>query len=266
MGQVVKQVMEQGAGIITRRSARLSGWVDRMVWVGGGSEQARAVYPDIYPVMGIQSVGQVSQVVGEVERPLAAAGLTGLHRELKWFRSSADCSTVLVYFRPEALFAWRIGDPRELVGTSYSLFDLGVGDWERERFGDARLSAEPERFLDLVEDLLWRQLKDRELDPWAEWMVDRIVYSGGSVRIEQLAEEAVLSRRQLERKFGERIGLAPKAFSQLVRFRRSMGTLAGEGRLAELAVEGDYYDQAHWVKDFKRHAGMTPGMVRRRLE
>jgi transcriptional regulator GlxA family with amidase domain len=83
--------------------------------------------------------------------------------------------------------------------------------------------------------------------------------SGGRVSVAELARAADLSTRQLERRFHERVGFAPKLFARLVRFQRALSLLrAGGASLGEVAAACGYYDQPHLVRDFRRFAHESP--------
>src|SRR3954464_11943209 len=69
------------------------------------------------------------------------------------------------------------------------------------------------------------------------------------------------SRRRLAARFGDDVGLAPKAVGRILRFQRVLQLLAAEGgagRFAQIAAAGGYYDQPHLNRDFRDLAGCTP--------
>lgn len=79
-------------------------------------------------------------------------------------------------------------------------------------------------------------------------------------RIAELAEALGLSARRLEQVFHTEVGLTPKAYQRLHRFRRG---LVGIDRAAEIgwarfALERGYYDQSHFIGEFRAHSGLTP--------
>ncbi|WP_375056915.1 DUF6597 domain-containing transcriptional factor [Zobellella sp. DQSA1] len=75
-----------------------------------------------------------------------------------------------------------------------------------------------------------------------------------------------LGQRQLERQFGLWLGLSPKEYGRLLRVSHVRGRIkAGDGqRLTDLAHDAGYYDQAHFIHDFRQVVGMTPGQYRQR--
>ncbi len=84
----------------------------------------------------------------------------------------------------------------------------------------------------------------------------------GLVRVPELARHVGVSPRQLERVFAERVGVTPKNYLRVMRFQEVLRTLRGGVRStawAEVATSHGYYDQAHFIRDFKMFVGVTPG-------
>src|SRR5262245_4670927 len=118
-------------------------------------------------------------------------------------------------------------------------------------------------------DVLERRLSQASLRPRVarartlEHVVARVRASGGRTPIAELAREAGLSTRQLERSFRERVGLGPKTFARLVRFQRALALLRSpSSSLAEIAARCGYFDQAHLVRDFRQFADASPSRIR----
>ena len=81
----------------------------------------------------------------------------------------------------------------------------------------------------------------------------------GSVNISAMAREHALSTRQFERKFKEVAGLSPKLYSRIIRFQAATKhKLNGRCDLTEVAYACGYYDQSHFINDFREFSGYTP--------
>ncbi len=78
--------------------------------------------------------------------------------------------------------------------------------------------------------------------------------------LDVLVREVPAGRRQIERLFAGRIGVSPTTFARLARFDHAKrGILAREERtLTEIGLAAGYYDQAHFGREFRRLAAMTP--------
>src|SRR5437867_7208653 len=75
-----------------------------------------------------------------------------------------------------------------------------------------------------------------------------------------VSEEAGLSRRRFSQLFREQVGIPPKLYCRLVRFREVVRQVAAGGRVdwADVALAGGYYDQAHLAHESGGLSGMSP--------
>jgi AraC-like DNA-binding protein len=96
--------------------------------------------------------------------------------------------------------------------------------------------------------------------PSAEIMsVLRSVESDPSVRISQVRAAVGWSPRRLTERFRAEVGLAPKAYQRVRRLQGALGRLDGDARRgADIAADLGYFDQAHFVREFREFTGMTP--------
>lgn len=78
-----------------------------------------------------------------------------------------------------------------------------------------------------------------------------------------VAADLGVSERHLRRVFRETVGVSPKAFAKLARFRRALRVARVEGQAswANVAAVAGYYDQAHLIAEFRAIAGVTPRVL-----
>ncbi|MEQ9298970.1 MAG: helix-turn-helix transcriptional regulator [Cyclobacteriaceae bacterium] len=90
--------------------------------------------------------------------------------------------------------------------------------------------------------------------------VDMILEVRGHHSLDELSQHGQIGRRQLERKFASEVGLSPKYLSRVVRLQAALQQLLSQNHdnLTSLAYKKGYYDQAHFIKDFKAFTGPTP--------
>lgn len=88
------------------------------------------------------------------------------------------------------------------------------------------------------------------------------------VNVDELAKQACVSVRQLERQFKERTGIPPKLFIRLVRFSKAWIMREKNKDLSwlQIAHACDYADQMHMIRDFKDFVGVTPNILQSSLE
>jgi len=91
--------------------------------------------------------------------------------------------------------------------------------------------------------------------------VQRLQRMHGDIRIADLARMYCLSPRHFERKFKHYTGFSPKLFARLTRFYAAIDNYfdTSQKSLTEIAVECGYYDQSHFIQDFKMFSGHNPG-------
>lgn len=93
---------------------------------------------------------------------------------------------------------------------------------------------------------------------WA--LKSQIERSVGQEPVALLGQTAGLSLRNQARLFSLYLGLSPKTYAQILRFQSALKHLmkAPQINLAELASVCGYFDQSHFVRDFKRFSGGVP--------
>ena len=91
-------------------------------------------------------------------------------------------------------------------------------------------------------------------------IVNVIKTSKGLIDVDSLSSEACLSRKQFERIFSKYIGSSPKQYLKTVRLQLSLHlrNLNSNKNLTQLAYDCGYYDQSHFINDFKTQTGYTP--------
>jgi AraC-like DNA-binding protein len=113
----------------------------------------------------------------------------------------------------------------------------------------------------IVEDFLFEKLTDQvAIDHIVTATIDTMYSTGGALSIRQILASDKSKRRQLERKFTAQVGISPKQLSKVIRLQSVLSIMLNQrsGRLSQIAYDNDYYDQAHFNKDFKEFTGMTP--------
>jgi AraC-like DNA-binding protein len=103
-----------------------------------------------------------------------------------------------------------------------------------------------------------RVLQAPPLPAELEWAWRRLRETDGAVPIGALAAELGWSRRHFAASFHRELGMPPKAIARLLRFERAVERLRGGADLGDVALDSGYYDQAHFNRDFKQFAGLTP--------
>ena len=165
-----------------------------------------------------------------------------------------------VRFRPHGLYSFFRQPLRELAEQVIDLkFIFGKdGRIIESKMIEAKTNWER---ISLIQKFLLKQLNPIHWqDSFFHSALKLIKNSGGLISIDDLSLKVGLSGRQLERKFNEVIGLTPKLYSRIIRFQRLFPLIKQHpgSSLTWLANESGYFDQAHFIRDFKEFSGLTP--------
>jgi len=165
-----------------------------------------------------------------------------------------------IRFFPNGLKPFVGFDIDEITGRTLPIQDL----WGNEGaiLEDKILNAVSiEQRLLLVEIFLLGKLRNiTKNDPIIDRCVDSILNSDGNITINDLACQLNVGRRHLERKFISNVGVSPKLLSRIIRFNNTLNLIEHKqfSSLTMVAYEGGFYDQAHFIKDFKEFTGLNP--------
>lgn len=190
--------------------------------------------------------------------PMACVG--GMQTGAMVIEAPEGRSTVLgLRLHPAGAYAL-LGQPlSEISGQTVDLRDLiGAGSTELiERC--LQVSSGPER-VHVVSDWVSRSIaRSRRIDPAIAWMTHEIERYKGAVAIGSLRERIGMSKTRLVLAFRQQIGVTPKLYGRIVRFRNVLEILhMGGESLADVAIEAGYYDQPHMNAEFRELSGFTP--------
>ena len=115
--------------------------------------------------------------------------------------------------------------------------------------------------IEIVETFLLNKLNEKNtIDNIVRSTIDALLATGGNSPINAILKEDLSKRRQLERKFLKQIGISPKQLGKVIRLQTALKMLLNEKTetFTQIAYESAYYDQNHFIKDFKEFTGTTP--------
>lgn len=188
---------------------------------------------------------------------------SGLHPGFVTINSRGGAECIQVDFTPAGAFRFFALPMREIASrmvTLDELSDRGLRDL-RQRLGD-----EPDwaRRFDLVEAFVLERLaRGPKPDAAVAHAYGQILSSGGGKRVADIARSLGWSRKHLNQRFREEVGLGPKAVARMARFNRVLALAQGgvARDWADIAAACGYSDQAHLVREFRDFAGASPTAV-----
>lgn len=222
-----------------------------------------AIYPSGYLELAINiSEGVVVSVVND--RHIGMPPLEVLGQLTAPARIIAGKKTTLLVtrFYPHAtslFFPNRIAD---FTNDSVDLLDVFKADAVHlhDRMMDQRTLVQKIAVLDafLVKQLIASK-KNRSQVQLLETICRYTGPDGEGPDIEKLAVQHGISARYIQKLFLDYIGITPKRFFNIRRFNKSLQLIrSSHTSLTDIAYECGYYDQAHFIKEFKSFTGVTP--------
>lgn len=98
------------------------------------------------------------------------------------------------------------------------------------------------------------------VNPFIEFAVKQIISAPNSISITEISDNSGYSHKHLVKMFKDHVGLTPKSFLKVMRFQKAIEEMTKGSRpvWSHIALESGYYDQAHFINDFKQFSGFTP--------
>jgi AraC-like DNA-binding protein len=223
------------------------------------------VLPGTALVVGFQYRGQLAYLHDNKTYPLATAGITGLRDTYRVFQNTAGVGSVLVVFRENGAARFLRTPLHELFGESVSLEHFFDRDCLIELEEKLVSAAGDHPRISLVEEFLIKRLHERSPDLLVSRALEHIYLSKGTIRMSELAALLHTSASPLEKRFRQEVGASPKKFATIVRARNVLAAMenGNEGYAEYLSA---FYDQAHFIKDFKKFSSVTPEQYLKRLK
>ncbi|MEQ8526017.1 helix-turn-helix domain-containing protein [Gracilimonas sp.] len=173
---------------------------------------------------------------------------------------SGDSGMFAVRFHPEGLQPISKLAAKEFQDSAVPL-DMILGEEGVMLESQILKASSSEQRIDLIDQYLTDKFESCDVaDSIVKDAVSIIINSRGRQKIHELSIDSAVSRRTLERRFTDSVGLNLKQLSKIIRLKATVNKMINKeySTLTELAYDNGYYDQAHFIKDFKKYTGLTP--------
>lgn len=122
-------------------------------------------------------------------------------------------------------------------------------------------AADEHQRVTIIEDFLLNKLSEKAtIDHVVKATIETLLLTKGNTTITAILRNDLSKRRQLERKFFKQVGLSPKQLGKVIRLQAALKMLLNQKteNLTRIAYDNEYYDQAHFNRDFKELTGINP--------
>lgn len=147
----------------------------------------------------------------------------------------------------------------EITNKLFLLEDI-LGKSAREIQDMIAQTESTDKKIQMIQAYLVQLLTKSQPDQILDYCIKNILHSKGLITVSELERKTGYSSRWLHEKFIQKVGLSPKNLSSIVRFNQIYKQLArgSESSSFKDDIYHYFYDQAHFIKDFKRFTGYSP--------
>lgn len=189
--------------------------------------------------------------------PLPNICVTGLRTSVREMHTAANSGIILAKFRAAGAAPFFTEPLHRLFGATCPLTEISADD-------DARIRAivnaptDDDRVAQVEQFLLTRH-RPTEPNALVSAALRTIGAAAGAIRVRTLARDLGISQDALEKHFRRIVGASPKQFATIVRLRQAVELSRQSPSLTALALDAGYYDQSHFIRDFRAITGDAPG-------
>lgn len=170
-------------------------------------------------------------------------------------------ASIGIEFSPHAFYRFFHVPAHELSNSGQLLTDILPATIARSVQSAIAQTSCPEQKVYLMQLFLLRFFMQKPEDSIFSWCIGQIEQSYGHLSIAALEKKTGYSSRWLHHKFIYNLGLSPKNFSSIIRFQHYYKALLTDTRPSVQNFHQQYYDQSHYIRDFKRFTGTTPARL-----
>ena len=174
--------------------------------------------------------------------------------------------TIGIEFSPQGAYRFFHFTLNDIQNQIYSLSDV-LGNTGKGLIEQINNTTSLEQKINVLEQFLLAQLSLHREDLIFEYCIEKITASTGRITVKELEKKTGYSSRWLNIKFNDKIGISPKNLSSIIRFNHYYQAFI-KGNTQSF-FKNDfyelYYDQSHFIRDFKRFTGLPPTKLEKQV-
>lgn len=183
----------------------------------------------------------------------------GLHQQSYQIKLPPETEVVSVRFKPGAFKYVFSGPLNEFVNAKVPVIDLWQKDGLKIKEQLKKLNDHKEK-INVIAAFITTKLNIKKHSVIDD-SVNEIINNKGVVDISHLEYNSHLSTAQFRKRFREEVGLSPKKYAKIIKINSILSELEQFEEcklLTDLVYAYDYFDQSHFIKEFKSIVGKTP--------
>jgi AraC-like DNA-binding protein len=112
-----------------------------------------------------------------------------------------------------------------------------------------------------VESFLLKHFQNRlVLNPAVDFAMSEIIRQPDQINFANMSRKIGYSQKHFIGMFKRQVGISPKAYLKIIRFQKAISEIEQHKEVNWTIISQDcgFYDQAHFINDFKYFSGFTP--------
>jgi AraC-like DNA-binding protein len=196
----------------------------------------------------------------EVIQTCRHSWLSGMHNQYISISSIPDTELIGIRFKAGGIFPF-------INSNVHNLFNkvVDASEYFTDTIDSLRTSLireeSPQQKLAVLEKWLLEQLRyEDSLNPAIRNACQKIVADPSISTLEQIKTDIPYSEKQFIHNFKHQVGITPKVFQRILRFNQILPKIQQKETVewAEISEACGYFDQPHFIRDFKQFSGFNP--------
>ncbi len=181
-------------------------------------------------------------------------------------KDNAITETIGIEFNPKGAYRFFHFNLNDIQNQIYSVGDL-LGTKGKRLLLQLQDASSAEKKIMMLQQFLLSELSLKQQDVIYDFCIERIIASKGKISIKELEKKTGYSRRWLNEKFRNNLGVSAKNLSSIIRFKECFTTFinARDNPVLKNDFYDLYYDQSHFIKDFKRFTRLPPARFEKQV-
>ncbi len=175
-------------------------------------------------------------------------------------------ASLMAVFQPTGFYRLFHTSPHEVRNFAFNAVDV-AGNCITQAHDHIREQKTPEAMAQALDSMLRDRSRHALPVTPLRQAADSLLDARGHFRLSDIAHASGLSDSSWRRRFLEQIGIAPKRFSRMIRFRNAVALKLSSPRRSwtDISIDAGYYDQAHLITEFREFSDCIPSTFLREL-
>lgn len=216
------------------------------------------VLPHCGLVIAFPFKGHVSLQKNDSAHKISSVTLSGMRKTFRRFRYEKNSGNILITFTEtgaSAFFREPVNELFESIASLDTFFEASETCAFEDQVATAKSNSHR---IDIAERFLMNKLITPKRDNMVVNAIHEIYFHQGMVNVHSLTCKFAISQDAFEKRFRKAVGATPKQFASIVRMKSVVSSGKQSESFTELGYDFGFYDQSHFIKEFKSFTGKSP--------